>query len=268
MGTPQYLSPEQAQGRPRPRPPTSTPSAWWPSSASPAAGRSSPRPPVATALAHLREPVPDLPRRRARPTWRPSSAGHWRSPPPRTVRRRHRARRRPARPGRRRRRPTGPRCLTGGGRRCPADAAAAARPARTGPAADRPRRRRRSPWAWILLRRLLSLVGHRGRAAGRLADESSPPRPRTRSDSPGDAGRPDRRAAHREPTVLRRPRPPRSRWTSPTTSAVTSRTSRPSCRTSGSRCEGEARQPRATRKRTPWPRSTPSGTSRRATPSR
>ena len=52
-------------GPPRRRP-TSTRSAWWPSSAWPAAGRSSPRPPVATALAHLREPVPDAARRRAR----------------------------------------------------------------------------------------------------------------------------------------------------------------------------------------------------------
>ena len=104
MGTPQYLSPEQAEGR------TATYASDVYSLAVVAfeclVGR---RPfdadsPVATALAHVRQPVPELPAERpARPgARRTTGAGEEPGGP---LRRRHRLRRRPAGPrGVRRRR--------------------------------------------------------------------------------------------------------------------------------------------------------------------
>ena len=61
MGTVQYLSPEQASGTRRRRPPTSTPSASWPTSVSPAAAPFTGESQVAIAMAQINEAPPELP---------------------------------------------------------------------------------------------------------------------------------------------------------------------------------------------------------------
>ena len=158
MGTPQYLSPEQARGG------TATPASDVYSLGVVAfeclAGR---RPfeadsPVATALAHLNDPVPDLPPA-CPPTWPPSYAG----PCPRSPTQRYAdgdaLRRRAARPGGRRRARRTSRCrvpLTRCAERHPG--ARPACPPTPTPVADArpPDDDRRSPWPLVLL--VLALV--------------------------------------------------------------------------------------------------------------
>ena len=156
MGTPQYLSPEQARGA------TATSASDVYSLGVVAfeclAGR---RPfdadsPVATALAHLNDPVPDLP-----PEVPADLAAVVRramaKEPDAAVRRRRRLRRRAARPGGRRRHGVRPdSCPSRGSRRAhPGPRRAAARRHRW-PTPRHPRDDRRSPWLVVLL--VLALV--------------------------------------------------------------------------------------------------------------
>ena len=233
MGTPQYLSPEQAQGG------TATPASDVYSlgvvtfecltSRRPFVGET----PVATALAHLREPVPPLPAERPR---RPRRRGHPLAGqgPRRALRRRHRLRRRAARPVRRRAR-------HGGRRRPRADAtqvmppgvAPVPPPATTTSPVRPPTARQRSvPWLWVVLAVVVAGRDHRAdrrrrheRRRRRRPDRRADPppaarRPRTSRPPP----RPPRRPTDRGPT----PSPRRSRSTRTTTSAATSRRSRAS----------------------------------------
>ena len=140
MGTPQYLSPEQAQGG------TATPASDVYSLGVVAfeclAGR---RPfvaetPVATALAHLREPCPTCPPT-SRPTWPPSSRRAMAKDPTERFADGDGVRRRAARPGGRRRRRRPSRCHGAGDRPSHPGAGRPMPPAPTPtPAPDRRRR--------------------------------------------------------------------------------------------------------------------------------
>ncbi len=109
-GHPQYLSPEQAEGKPATA--ASDVYALGVVAFECLAGR---RPfeadsPVATALAHIREPVPDLPGAGPAPTSPPSSRRSLAKDPAERYRRRRRVRGRTARPGHRAGAPRRPSC--------------------------------------------------------------------------------------------------------------------------------------------------------------
>ena len=246
MGTPQYLSPEQARGA------TATPASDVYSLGVVAfeclAGH---RPfdadsPVATALAHLNDPVPDLP-----PEVPADLAAVVRRAMAKDAGQRYAdgdaLRRRAARPGGRRRhgvrpdaaaaarRPSTPRCSTCRRRR------------RRWPTPSRPTDDRRSPWLVVLLVLalvaaiiLIIVVATRRTTA---TTTRPPPTPAARRRRPRPPPRTPRARS-------RAPRRPRCRSTRPTTSAATSTWSRPSCAPRGSRSTPSRSTTRVTRRPT------------------